>query len=84
MPKLIDHLTYYKAAEVAAELGVSRQTLWRWRQEGRVPAGHRFRDRQVLFTESEVQAIREFALRVEPIAAPNHSQLRLFPDRGAS
>jgi excisionase family DNA binding protein len=84
MPKLIDQLTYYQVAEVAAELGVSRQTLWRWRQEGRVPAGHRFRDRQVLFTESEVQAIREFALKVEPITAPNHTQLKLFTDRGVS
>ncbi len=71
-------VTYFSAAEVTQELGISRQTLWRWRQEGRIPPGHRYRNRRVLFTTHEVEAIRQFANRVEPIEHPEIEQPRLF------
>lgn len=58
---------YYSAAELVGELGISRQTLWRWRKEAKIPSGHRFRNGQVLFSEAELEKIRRFACRIEPI-----------------
>ena len=59
--------TYFSTTEILQELGISRQTLWRWRQEGKIPLGHRYRDGKVLFTACEVEAIQQFAHRLEPI-----------------
>ena len=78
MPREIDGVVYVAAAEVAREVGVSRQTFWRWRRDGKIPAGHRFRDRQIVFTEREVEEIREHANKVEPISGNNEKQLNLF------
>jgi predicted site-specific integrase-resolvase len=57
---------YYPAAAVLTASGISRQTLWRWRRESRIPCGHRFRNGQLLFTEEEYLQILEYANRVEP------------------
>ena len=57
----------FTATEVAEDVGVVRQTLWRWRQQGKIPAGHRFRDRQILFATWELQTIRDFANKLEPL-----------------
>jgi predicted DNA-binding transcriptional regulator AlpA len=81
MPQDIDGTRYLTAAELLEALEVSRQTLWRWRQERRVPSGHRFRGRQVVFSPEEVAAIRAFATRIEPIeparrVAPAHGRAR--------
>jgi excisionase family DNA binding protein len=78
MPRTIDGVEYFAAAEVVEALGVSRVTLWRWRHEGKIPPGHRLRGRQVVFTKSEVDAIRDFALRIEPIRPEAAEQLPLF------
>jgi len=78
MSRVIDGIQYYSATEVAKELGVSRQTIWRWRREARIPPGNRFRDGQVMFTESELQAVQEYGNRIEPLAAKNVNQLKLF------
>ena len=67
MPIQIDSVTYYSVTEVIGALNVLRQTLWRWRNKGKVPAGHRYGDRDVLFTSAEVETIRRFANRIEPI-----------------
>ena len=82
----IDGVAYYSATEMVAELGISRQTLWRWRQERKIPSGHRFRGRRVLFTAREVEQIRLFANRVEPIDASENGQRPLFgsPHAGGS
>lgn len=69
---------YFSAADIVKEAGVSRQTFWRWRQEGKIPIGHRFRDGRVLFTAPEVEAIRQYANRVDPIEQENIGQLALF------
>jgi len=63
----IEGREYHPAAEVARLVGVSRQTLWRWRQGGKVPVGRRFRDRQIVFTQDEVVRIRAHAARLEPV-----------------
>jgi predicted DNA-binding transcriptional regulator AlpA len=70
--------TYFPATEVIKKLGIARQTLWRWRQEGKIPPGHRYRDKQLLFTSDEVEAIVQFANRIEPISHDDEHQLRLF------
>jgi predicted DNA-binding transcriptional regulator AlpA len=78
MPFEIDGTEYLVASEVVEELGITRQTLWRWRNRGKVPTGRRFRGGQVLFTPAEVRVIREYANRVEPIENTHSGQLRLF------
>jgi hypothetical protein len=77
MPVIIEGITYFSLDEVAREVDVTRQTLWRWRQAGSIPSGHRFRRRRVIFTAEEREAVREFANRVEPADA-GARQLRLF------
>ena len=78
MPLKIKGVEYYPVAEVAESLGISRVTLWRWRHDGKIPRGLRLRGRQVIFTRAHLDAIREFALRVEPIDPDSPDQLALF------
>jgi hypothetical protein len=74
-------VTYFKLTELAKALEVSRQTLWRWRQEDKIPLGHLYRGRQVLFSEEEAMRIREYANRIEPIDQTATRQLGLFNGR---
>jgi excisionase family DNA binding protein len=80
MPLQIGGVEYYWANEVADLLGVSRVTLWRWRHDNKIPQGHRLRGKQLIFTKAEFEAIRGFALRVEPILGEALDQLALFRD----
>lgn len=77
MPTEIDSKTYFSHEEVAEKVGVSRQTLWRWRSEGKIPSGHQYRGRRVLFSEEEFELIEKFAHRLEPIATTSE-QMNLF------
>lgn len=77
MPVAVNNRLYFSVNEVLGDTGISRQTLWRWRQDGKVPPGHRFRDRQVLFDEDEFHAIRSYANHIEPLGG-GEQQLRLF------
>jgi excisionase family DNA binding protein len=81
MPVRIEGEDYYTHTEVAEELAVSRQTLWRWREKGQIPPGLRYRTRQVVFKREEVEAIRQFANHLEPIelGTGGPKQLGLFP-----
>jgi predicted DNA-binding transcriptional regulator AlpA len=78
MPLHIDGTHYYLATEIAQAVGVSRVTLWRWIKDGKVPAGHKFRGKKLIFTRGEAEAIREYALRVEPAFPTARDQLPLF------
>jgi predicted site-specific integrase-resolvase len=79
MPSIkINGTEYFSAAEILDQLGIARQTLWRWRQQGKIPAGHRYRDKILLFTSDEAEEIRQFANRVEQIEPNNKLQLNLF------
>ena len=82
MPTEINGIQYLSATELLERIDVTRQTLWRWRQEGKIPAGHRFRGRQVVFSPEEVLAIRKYANRIEPIDNSEAGQLSLFNDNG--
>jgi len=83
MPVEIQGERYYTNSEVSDQLRVSRQTLWRWREKGSIPAGMRYRTRQVLFTAEEVEVIRHFANRLEPIELGSGTvrQMGLFARR---
>jgi DNA-binding transcriptional MerR regulator len=74
----INGIEYFTVPEILKELRIARQTLWRWRQQGKIPPGHRYRDRNLLYTLDEVEEIRQFANRVEDIGLANKNQLRLF------
>jgi len=77
-PVHIDGIAYFAATDLAAILDISRQTLWRWRRTGKIPLGHRFRDGQTFFTQSEVEEIKSFAHRIKPIDPTDRNQLELF------
>lgn len=78
MPLKIKGVTYFMAADINRDIGVARQTLWRWRKSGKIPRGRRYRDHQVVFTKEEVETIREYANRLEPAEPTDADQLRLF------
>src|ERR1700720_3302334 len=78
IPVAIEGTVYFSATDVAAVLKISRQTLWRWRRAGKIPLGHRFRDGQTFFTQSEVEEIKSFAHRIIPIDPTDRDQLELF------
>lgn len=84
MPFEIEGVQYFSTVDVLEATGVSRQTLWRWRQDGRVPGGHRFRNGQVLFTESEFEEILAYANRVEPWALTSDPAQLTLGIRGVS
>jgi len=64
MPIQVNGVTYFTASEVAQKAGITRQTLWRWRQSGDVPSGRQHHDRRQLFTEQEVGLVCEHSNRV--------------------
>jgi hypothetical protein len=73
--------TYLTAAYVAKQIGVSRTTLWRWRHEGKIPPGRRYRNGLLLFTPTEAEMVRKHADKVEPIAVTSSQPA---PRQGAS
>lgn len=66
MPIQIEGVEYFTAADIQRSIGVVRQTLWRWRRARKIPQGRRYRDKRIVFTREEVEAIREFSNRLEP------------------
>jgi hypothetical protein len=65
---VIGGIPYFTAADIARAIAVSRQTLWRWRRDAKIPAGKVYRDKQVVFTEEELARIREYAHRLKSAA----------------
>lgn len=84
MPLKLEGTVYYSAAELQREIGVTRQTLWRWRAAARVPAGRKYRGKRVLFTEAEANEIRAYANRLEPVELEPNDQLKLFHKASSS
>jgi len=77
MPVLIKGEEYFSVTEVEDSLSISRTTLWRWRKSGAVPVGHRHR-KMTVFTAEELEAVRAFANRLEPVQSVNRDQMKLF------
>ena len=78
MPLEIEGEPYFSAGDVTEEVGISRQTLWRWQQDQKVPPGHRYRGRMLVFTKDEVEEIREYANLLEPAGPSPGRQVPLF------
>lgn len=78
MPLEIEGTTYISAQELIAELAISRVTFWRWRREGRIPAGQLYRGGRVVFSSAEAEEVRAFANRLEPLTPTERNQLGLF------
>ena len=76
------NVDFFTANDVAKNVDISRQTLWRWRKDRKILAGYRLRNRQLLFSRAELEAIREYALSIEPIEfereGDDRDQLKLF------
>lgn len=85
MPIEIEAITYFSAVDIHRQLGVTRQTLWRWRKTGKIPQGRRYRERRIVFTQQEVEAIRSYANRLEPVEPieANQSNNASSPKRSA-
>jgi predicted DNA-binding transcriptional regulator AlpA len=79
MPVVIEGTAYFSVEEIAKDLGVSRSTFWRWRAlSDELPTGRKYRGKMVVFTKEEVEAIRGFANRLEPVRRPKRAQMKLF------
>ena len=74
----INGKTYFQITEVIENTGITRQTLWRWRRDGCIPAGRKYRGRLVLYTSDEVELIRQYADRIEPITDNPNREKTLF------
>ncbi len=61
MPIQVGGAVYYSTKEVQQSIGVSRQTLWRWRKAKKIPPGQRHRTHKILFTADDLQAIEAYA-----------------------
>lgn len=70
MPLEIAGIEYFTAADIQRTIGIARQTLWRWRTGGKIPQGRRYRDKAIVFTRQELEAICEYANRLEPADSP--------------
>ena len=67
MPVEVNGTRYLSATDVAGKAEVSRQTIWRWRKNGLIPPGRRYRNGQVLFTEDAASDVELYANRRELI-----------------
>lgn len=80
MPVELKGKTFYTLGDVAEVVDVARQTIWRWKKDGKVPAGRRYRGRELLFTQDEMEEIYAYAHRLEPGDPSSEfaDQLKLF------
>ena len=74
MSLVLEGVEYYTMKDAVCLLSVSRQTIWRWRRDRKIPQGQLFRQKHLLFTSSEFRQIAAFANRLEPVP-PNRLQL---------
>jgi len=84
MPIEIEGVEYFTAIDIQREVGVVRQTLWRWRRAQKIPQGRRYRDKTIVFTRAEIDAIREYSNRLEPAdsSQPRQRSASAMPPKG--
>jgi len=82
MPTEIEGSIFYSCTDVATACNVSRQTIWRWRQEGLIPMGRSRKGRSVAFSATELEYIRAHARQLEEPRAAFPSEVYL--DNAAS
>jgi predicted DNA-binding transcriptional regulator AlpA len=74
----INNVSYLTVAEIIHSLSISRQTFWRWRNSKKIPAGYRYRDGRIVYTEDEFELIKQHAHRLEALDEPRPQQMGLF------
>ena len=69
MPFEQNGIRYYSKSETANAIGVSRQTLYRWIQDRKVPSPRfeRKRDGRFFYSEYEFQLIEAFTYWIEQL-----------------
>lgn len=70
---------FYSTTAVAAEAGISRDTLLRWLKQKKVPEPSRNRNGWRIFTADELKAVVRFANKVTP--SPRKVQVEMFAKR---
>jgi excisionase family DNA binding protein len=80
MPTFLGGVPYYRVAEVAETVGVHPRTLRRWIKAGKVPDGKRDRNHWRVFSEAQVEQIKDFALSTSH-AGGSDEQMFLFRRR---
>ena len=65
MPVRLQNTLYYRTAEVCRQVGISRNTLFRWLAYG-ILSEPQLRDRRGwrLFTEDQVERLKEESVRI--------------------
>lgn len=81
-PVVVRGERYFSASDIVRSLGISRQTFWRWRTAGHVPAGRRHRTGSLFFDEEELQAIQAYATQLTPLEQPEPSSDRASQELG--
>jgi excisionase family DNA binding protein len=83
MAVVIEGQRYFSKSEVAEMVGISRPTLYRWIDEGKVPhpGYERKRDRRFFYSEAEAKAVQEFAHQMDRVESDSRDQLPLFEQR---
>ncbi len=66
MSRKIDGVSYINTRQLEDDLGLSRQTLWRWRKAGKIPDGQRLQNNVIVYSPEEVETIKMYANHLEP------------------
>jgi hypothetical protein len=57
----VDKVIRYSMGKAAKELGISKETLYRWEKKGKIPKAKRVvRNNQRVYTPEDILKIREF------------------------
>jgi predicted DNA-binding transcriptional regulator AlpA len=83
MPVKISKAQFYSVTEVAEVADVTRQTIWRWHKDKKIPGGRKYRGRNVVFAQDGFERIYADAHRIEPSGETDDfaDQLNLFEQR---
>ena len=87
MPVEVSGIRFFNVRDVAEIVGVSRQSIWRWHRDNKIPSPRYIRKKHKhrLFTREEVEKIYEYAHRLESVDSTEEfeHQLKLFDQQGA-
>ena len=85
MPVEVSGKRFFNVTDVTEIVGVTRQSIWRWCRDEKIPSGRRYQGQQRIFTREEVEKIYAYAHRLEPAGSTGEfeHQLKLFKQNGA-
>ena len=63
----INGQTYYQTSEALKQIGISRTTFYRWLRENKIrDAGQKDRNGKRLFSENDIQRIKDYTETIIP------------------